>query len=325
MISVIVPIYNVDDYLSTCISSIINQTYKDLEIILVDDGSTDHSGQICEEFDKLDNRVQVIHKKNEGVSEARNEGLRHAHGEYISFVDADDFIHPQMLEALYNLIKKGDYDFSMILGKTVSRNEIIDMNHSEIGYENTQFLSDTDLVERIFGLSSINTQYQVLWNKLYKKELLEDIWFVRTASEDTHYLNRVYLKTKKAILLEKELYFYVQRSASISHEGVSPYFVDKINSYALCLDDIPKEKPHFRALCLEKLYKVILHTRYYTTKSELKGKCNQISKTIYRKTIKEYLGSDIHAIKKYGLLCFYYFPSLYKLFIWYSNYRAKQR
>lgn len=106
MISVIVPVYNVEEYLPTCIESILNQTYKDLEILLIDDGSTDNSGKICDKYAKEDGRCIVVHQPNKGVSEARNTGLKHATGEYISFIDGDDYIHPQMLEILYNEIKK---------------------------------------------------------------------------------------------------------------------------------------------------------------------------------------------------------------------------
>ena len=107
MISVIVPIYKVEKYLRKCVNSIINQTYKDLEIILVDDGSPDNCGQICDEYAEQDSRIIVVHQKNAGLSAARNAGLEKISGEYVAFVDSDDTIEPQMYETLLAMIKNG--------------------------------------------------------------------------------------------------------------------------------------------------------------------------------------------------------------------------
>ena len=105
LISVIVPVYNVEKYLNRCVDSIINQTYSNLEIILINDGSTDTSGKICDEYKKRDNRIHVIHQKNGGLSAARNAGIVIANGNYFIFVDSDDLIHPQCIEILYKVIK----------------------------------------------------------------------------------------------------------------------------------------------------------------------------------------------------------------------------
>ena len=104
LVSIIVPVYNVEKYLERCIDSLVNQTLKDIEIILVDDGSTDDSGNICDKYAKKDKRIKVIHKENGGLSDARNIGLSIANGRYLQFVDSDDFIHKQMIEILYNTI-----------------------------------------------------------------------------------------------------------------------------------------------------------------------------------------------------------------------------
>ena len=112
-ISIIVPVYNVEKYLSQCIESIINQNYKNIEIILVNDGSTDKSGDICDSYSLKDNRIKVIHKKNEGVSIARNTGLKVATGEYIAFVDGDDFVHEYIYTKLINIINNSKYDLVM--------------------------------------------------------------------------------------------------------------------------------------------------------------------------------------------------------------------
>jgi glycosyltransferase involved in cell wall biosynthesis len=122
LISVIVPIFNVEAYLRPCIESILASTYTTLQIILVNDGSTDHSGEICDEYTRKDTRIEVIHQKNAGLSPARNSGMKAAKGKYISFIDGDDYIHPQMYEVLLEALQEGNYSFSMILGKQVYDN-----------------------------------------------------------------------------------------------------------------------------------------------------------------------------------------------------------
>lgn len=128
LISIIVPVYNVEQYLDDCLISIINQTYKNLEIILIDDGSTDKSGKICDEYAKKDSRIIVIHKENGGVSSARNAGLRIAKGAYIGFVDPDDWIAEDMYEVLYSNAKKYDADVSVCKYKIVKNRRKDNLN-----------------------------------------------------------------------------------------------------------------------------------------------------------------------------------------------------
>ena len=113
MISVIVPVYNVEKYLERCVKSIAAQTYKDLEILLIDDGSTDKSGEMCDDFQQTDSRIKAFHKQNGGLSDARNYGIEHSAGEFISFVDSDDYIDEKMLETLHRLITENDADLAV--------------------------------------------------------------------------------------------------------------------------------------------------------------------------------------------------------------------
>ncbi len=142
MISVIVPIYDVEDYLLRCLESIVSQTYKDLEIILVDDGSTDSSGEICDKFALLDNRIKVIHKENGGLSSARNCGLRAVSGDYVLMPDGDYALHPRMIEILYNLITSGEYDFAMCLGEEVyDVNQVLNRYNDSIDESKARIVS----------------------------------------------------------------------------------------------------------------------------------------------------------------------------------------
>ena len=184
MISVIVPIYNVEEYLPACIESILNQTYKDLEILLIDDGSTDNSGRICDKYAQCDNRCIVIHQLNSGEAEARNTGLDHANGEYISFIDGDDYIHPQMLEILYEALQKGDYDFSMTLHKRTWNNEKFKfinkvdyekLNQNDLIYEIKYYREKPDLHKYKYVLDRLEKSkevYEKSMNKTCKATLL---------------------------------------------------------------------------------------------------------------------------------------------------------
>ena len=176
LISIIVPIYNVEGYVSTCIDSLLRQTYSHLQIILVDDGSTDRSGAICDKYARQDTRIEVIHQENAGLSAARNSGLKRAIGELIAFVDGDDYVHPQMYETLYRALRSGDYDFSMVLGKQVPDGSSQVLSLSSV-FKQT-ILPQERLMRGLFNLETIEeVQLQVVWNKLYKRELLEEELF----------------------------------------------------------------------------------------------------------------------------------------------------
>lgn len=177
LISVIVPIYNVEKYIEKGVMSIINQTYDNIEIILVDDGSKDNSSLIIDDLAKNDNRIKVIHKKNGGVSSARNVGLNNSNGKYIVFIDGDDYIESDYIEYFYNLIKKNDYDlaFNCKCFDLTNTTKIISDNYKEY--------SSSDVIYDIY-IGKIGVGVAV-WNKMYKKDFLvennicfdENIWY----------------------------------------------------------------------------------------------------------------------------------------------------
>lgn len=317
MISVIVTVYNIERYLEPCLKSILDSTYRDFEVILVDDGSADGSGLICDRYAALDHRVRVIHKANAGVSEARNTGLEAARGEYITFVDGDDIVHPNMFAVLMDALQKGGSDASMVHGIQVP-----DEGHQsfvadkELGLNaNRKVLSQRDVVRGLFGTSVDEFQYIVVWNKLYKSELVKDLRFKKTGSEDLEWSLQMALRTDKVVCVEETLYYWIQHQNSMTHKQMNPIQVDRMNSYMLCLEDIPTDKTAYRSWCLEKLYKVILHTRYNARGTDYAGQVKSIAKSLYKKTIGEYKRSEMDWKKKYGLLCFYHLPFVYKLFM----------
>lgn len=214
LISVIVCIYNVEKYLRKCIDSIQKQSYTNLEIILVDDGSEDLCPLICDEFAKADSRIRVIHKKNGGLSEARNVGLDIARGDYIGFVDGDDYIKSDMYEHLFREIVKADADMA------VCNFTYVDDRYNYI--ENRNFLMPVldeilDSEEYIKRLTAQCGWYFVtVWNKLYKKRLFDDLRFpVGKQHEDEFLIHHLVFRCERIVCVKLSLYYYVQRADSI--------------------------------------------------------------------------------------------------------------
>lgn len=228
LISVIVPVYHVEAYLEKCIKSIIAQTYKNLEIILVDDGSDDGCPQICDEWAHRDSRIKVIHKKNGGLSDARNAGLELAKGVYIGFVDSDDYIDCTFYEKLYKALVKGNADLSMCNYK------MVDCNGNDDKYDNNNLpihdevlLGKEVFIDKI--LSGRYGYWVVAWNKLYKKELIVGKKFiVGKYHEDEYFFNSVMPICKRVACIEQPLYYYVQRSGSIMESG--GHVLDKVGA-----------------------------------------------------------------------------------------------
>ncbi|CAM5185029.1 putative glycosyltransferase EpsJ [Ureibacillus acetophenoni] len=191
-VSIIVPIYNTELYLTDCVRSIINQTYQNLEVILVNDGSKDNSGIICDEFSKFDNRIKVIHKENGGVSSARNMGLDISTGDYIMFVDSDDWIENNAVDKLINIQNQGNFDVVMFGAyfEYTKQNKIVNfILRDEKYYELSKIKS---ILPSLIKEEKINT----LWNKLYKSSLIKNnkIRFNESLSiAEMHFLIMKYL------------------------------------------------------------------------------------------------------------------------------------
>lgn len=320
-VSIIVCIYNVAEYLCDCLESIENQTFRDFEVLLINDGSTDNCGKICENFSRRDNRFITIHQKNAGVSAAHNTGLKLCQGRYISMIDGDDYIHPEMIKELFMAIESGDYDFSMAWGKDIY--EKIDTFPTLT--IKTKILDRNYIINRLYSNSYYSFQYSVLWNKLYKRELIEDLFLKKMSSQDLEYNNLVFLKTKKAILIDETLYYWVQRMSSITHTKYSLRNINIINSYYVCLHEIPKENIKYRAYCLTKLYKSLLSIRFFAKKTEYADYAIEQITKISKLTYREFLfNRRINLYCKLGLLIFYHIPITYKIFVKINELKLKK-
>lgn len=214
LISVIVPIYNVEKYLDRCVDSIINQTYKNLEIILVDDGSPDNCPKMCDDYAKIDNRIKVVHKENGGLSDARNVGMKVATGEYVSFIDSDDYISLDFYETLLQTMIDNDSD--IVECGVVKFYE--DNNFDE--YSDDLKVTNYDTLDGLEGLINENPFKQHVWNKLYKSNIALDIpYAVGKLNEDEFWTYQIFGKAKKFTRINKTMYYYFQRGSSIMGNG----------------------------------------------------------------------------------------------------------
>ena len=222
LISLIIPVYKVEKYLEKCIQSVINQTYENLQIILVDDGSPDNCGKICDEYAKKDHRIEVIHKSNGGLSDARNKWLEIAKGEYIGFVDSDDYIEADMYEVLYNLLKQYNADVSICNFYTVSQGKIA-IKNAENG------IKEYNRIEILKEVLLDNNIQSYAWNKLYKKELFDEIKYpVGKKYEDIGTTFYLLEKCNKVVVTGKPEYYYINRQDSIVNNVTETTITDYI-------------------------------------------------------------------------------------------------
>ena len=239
-ISVIMPVYNVERFVRQSIESVLNQTYKNIELIIVDDGSKDSSGKICDEYSKKDERIKVIHKENQGISCARNDGMDIATGKYIMFIDSDDFYEENSCEVLYNEIEKYDADY--VVGN------YIHTTHDGVKWDNPVFntslydnfkLSITDYQKSFFVMNS------VVWNKIFKREFIEKhhLRFVPKAiAEDAIFSIYCYTHTDNGYFINDVVYNYRQNEAnvSVSTNCTKKYFENLNKSYKLIFESFYK-------------------------------------------------------------------------------------
>lgn len=222
LISVVVPVYNVEKYIEKCIKSIIAQTYKNLEIIVVNDGTKDNSIGVIKKYIDQDNRIKVINQENAGLSEARNTGIKNACGKYIVFVDSDDYIDESMIEKMYRRLKK---DNSQLVVCNILR---VDDEYNELGFRENYYgekeIFNNDEAIRALLLNKINGY---AWNKLYDINLFKDIRYIKgRLFEDIFTTFDVVLKAEKVSMLKDKLYCYVRRGNSITQDMKKNSIID---------------------------------------------------------------------------------------------------
>ena len=230
MISVIVPVYNVELYIRRCIDSILCQSHTDFELILVDDGSPDNCGAICDEYSNVDSRVRVIHQVNGGLSAARNAGLAQAKGEWVSFIDGDDWIHPDFLSVLLKKVCDDGTDIAICSIKMVSNNQN-DKRTGLVFEVERSVLNQQELVNRQVGLNA--WIFVGACNKLFRKNLFKDIQYPEGfVHEDAAIWHRILARCSAVSLVEEAMYFYWQHPESITNSVFSIKRTDHLSAWA---------------------------------------------------------------------------------------------
>ena len=225
-ISVIVPVYNVENYLRRCVDSIINQTYKNLEIILVDDGSPDNCPVICDEYAQRDSRIKVIHKENGGLSDARNVGIDIASGDYLMFVDSDDYISEKMCGILYERLRSSNADMSICGVERIYP----DGRNSDYSNIEDALLTRDDFFDKMEG--KCGWCWVVAWNKLYKKSIFDGLCYpVGKLYEDDFIIHKLLYKIEKISAVADHMYYYVQRADSIVNQCYSVKNLDSVQVF----------------------------------------------------------------------------------------------
>ena len=333
-ISIIVPVYNVEAYLAECIGSILAQTYRDLELILIDDGSTDGSSNICVNYADRDDRIRYYYQENAGVSAARNKGIELARGEFIAFVDADDMIHPQTLEVLYK--QTVDEKSDRVIACSFTRRSFDATGKGT----NTVKLIDqaTCLIAMVSHLHIIETEegdcipFQTVWGKLFPSNLVRGLSFVGSNGEDQTFMCQVYCLVDCIVMVDAPLYFYRLNPQSTT---LSPLMKIKratcLDRYAEMYSLLSEKKMDSIVLAryIERLYKRIFTIRY---ESDAEGNDSVLQNIKYlhsRFYCSLLVNPHVSVSKKVTFSLFYYIPSipnfLMRMLDWRASFAEKRR
>ena len=241
-------------------------------MILVNDGSTDNCGKICDMYKSKDKRIRVIHKKNEGISSARNVGLDLAKGKYMAFVDSDDYINKNMYEILYKNLIKTDADISMCNFQYVNDNSIINIDQSIDNYEYLIF-NNIEALNKLYSKSNVNIV--VPWCKLYKKELFEDLRYDEgRIHEDEFIIHELLYKSKKIVYTNVELYYYLKRQGSITQSDFNLKKLDAVYAFKERVEFFRRKKLIELEFKAQQKYLHSFFGKYYETKIKLDN-CNE--------------------------------------------------
>lgn len=256
LISIIVPVYNVSSYLEECIDSILAQTYRKLEIILINDGSTDNSGEICERYSKKDKRIIIIQQPNKGLSAARNSGLDVASGDYISFVDSDDYIHERYIELLWQCAREQKSNY--VIG---SYEKVAEKGKRTVAYREDVTVQRYGRKETMLAMLYRKKLSMYAHGKLYKRELYDNIRFPEgKIYEDIPTTWKIVQRVSDTIYIDFPLYYYRQRPDSIVKEKYSPKKMDQVYAVKGILEETEQDKEIYKAavclyfFCLSDLY-----------------------------------------------------------------------
>ena len=311
-ISVIIPVYKVEAYLDRCGRSVVNQTHENLQIILVDDGSPDRSAAMCDEWATKDNRIQVIHQKNSGLSGARNSGLDVAEGEYVVFVDSDDYIKNTMIEALLQLCTSHQAevaicDYMRFSGEGVTEEQLKISNAKE---KKIQVHNQMEAIKQLHGWNG--EMYTVAWNKLYKRSLWQGIRYpVGKINEDEFTTYKILYHAKNVVVTNQMYYYYFYNSNSIT---TNEKYLGNLDVYQALAErmEMFKQDGHMELVgIVEKVMLDRIVMRYHKAKQGNKPEIMQKLKQYYKQKYK-----SLSVMKpRMGYRIFYVSPDIYELLL----------
>ncbi len=292
-ISIIIPVYNVEKYLSACLDSVLAQTFRDFEVVCVNDGATDRSLEILNEYAAKDQRIKIVSQENQGQAVARNTGIQQAQGEYIYFLDSDDWVHPQLIEICYTLAKKHDAD-------------LISFDYSKEAYGDNLSIKPIDFSKSIIKITNnpvflgshkenFAIHYNV-WTKFYKKELIKNLSFIKgIVCEDFPYTFAVLAKKPKTVVVKEKLYFYRYNQNSISHQKSSVKEIQDYKTSVLSICEIYKKTELNRELQFLKktFFPKILKLQY--------GICKRATPDVQIPMFKEF-SNELSILKDLNIL-----------------------
>ena len=307
LISVIIPVYKVEDYLQRCVDSVTAQTYKNLEIILVDDGSPDNCPQLCDSLADRDSRIKVIHKQNGGLSDARNFGIDASSGEYLTLIDSDDYITDDMIMTLYERIESDKSDLALC------NYLCVDDNGDTSKYENENDLPIQDEVidadaahKKLFGYK--HWHYVIACCKLYKRFLFDDFRYpLGKLHEDLHTTHLIFEKCSKISCVRKPLYYYYQNEKSITHT-YNIRRLDAVDAYISRFSFYYKKQDYYCAIMSVQFMIEKLITAYKNLNLSDKMISNKLKnyKSQYKKMLKMVIFKKTPNVDKLELAAFYF-------------------
>lgn len=273
LVSVIIPVYNAEQYLTRCLDSVLNQDYTNIEIILVDDGSTDNSGKICDHYASEDSRITVVHIPNGGASLARKRGLDLSHGEYVTFVDSDDWVSPYYVSTLLQLVSEYGVNVSSCGVQRVKHGEKLKDNYTE--KYNSQLLSFEELMPRFF-------KYE-FWGypgKIYLRSCFERLDFpVATLSEDYYVMTQLFNKERQIASTDAPLYYYEFHDNSLSHQKLSKRAFEEFENVKAVYDYVCSNMSQYKKYAFSNVCETVVKL-YFLKKQDTKGEYKEYFQTI---------------------------------------------
>lgn len=312
LISVIVPVYKVEQYLDKCVESILAQTYKNLEIILVDDGSPDRCGEMCEDWAKKDPRIKVVHKENGGLSDARNAGLDVATGDYIGFVDSDDWIDPEMYGTMYKAMGEYGADLAICCVEKVRKDGIF---RQELG--GTLVYSKQKVLYELICDEKVNS---FAWNKLYRRELFQDLRYPKGRTfEDTLFTYKIFERVTRVVHVDHAFYHYLRREDSIL--GTWPVAVEiefcltQQERYLVLGETHPELKPAMMEAYMKQFW--MMRGNFLKPDCENADQCGrkikgEMAPFLWEKDRRRQGLAELSWVKKMSTFCFLHAPMLYR-------------